>query len=199
MLTRIFLTLIVCGSVGFSPTLAGQDKSKLKQDFPLRISLLDESITPPGFLFVKYPYNPAAMVGTEFLLRKRPKHDLHLTGNLGFYFHRHIRTSVFLNTEIGYRYHLGRFSPTLRAGIGVAHAFSTAPVYVFNGEDYETGKNSGRPVLLPSVGFELAYRLKDQERSPELFFSYIFALEAPFAFVTLSHVLVGVGYKFYPF
>jgi len=139
------------------------------------------------------------MLGTEYQLRKRRKYDLHLTANLGFYFHRHIRSAVFLNTEIGYRYHFGRFSSSIRAGVGYAHAFSTSPVYVFDGEDYVEGENSGRPVLMPSLGLELAYSLKDQERSPTLFLSYIYALDAPFAPVTLAHVLVGAGCKFYPF
>lgn len=170
-----------------------------KAPLPLKISILDESLALPNFWFTRYSYNPAAMVGTEFILKEKEKTDWHLTANLGFYYHKDWQAAVFLNSEIGYRYHFGRFNAAARLGIGYAHVFATQPIYREVDGDFVAATDYGSPTFMPSLGLSLAYELQEKAYSPEVFLIFSSQVEVPFNFFTGLHQLVGVGVKFYPF
>ncbi|MEM8527194.1 MAG: hypothetical protein AAGG68_21315 [Bacteroidota bacterium] len=174
-------------------------QERSKDPIPLKISILDESIALPNFWFTRYSYNPAAMVGTEFILKEKEKHDWHLTANLGFYYHKDWQAAVFLNSEIGYRYHFGRFNAAARLGLGYAHVFATQPIYREVDGDFVAATDYGSPAFMPSLGVSLAYELKEQEYSPEVFLIFASQAEVPFNFFTGLHQMVGIGVKFYPF
>ncbi|MEN0051408.1 MAG: hypothetical protein AAF806_30360 [Bacteroidota bacterium] len=172
-----------------------QQKSDKKQDFPIHLSILDESTSLPNFWFLRYAYNPAFIVGTEYTLT----HDWHLTGNLGFFYRKEWQTAVFLLPEIGYRRHLNRWSFYPRLGLGYTHSFVARPVYKFEGTQFQEVSNLGSPFLTGSLSLNLSYQLKDQERSPEIYCSFMMMALVPFNNWAGLHQLVGVGYKFYPF
>ncbi|MEL6718233.1 MAG: hypothetical protein AAFP82_05920 [Bacteroidota bacterium] len=179
--------------------LLNQAQENSKAPLPLKISILDESLTLPNFWFTRYSYNPAAIIGTEFILKEKEKQDWHLTANLGFYYHKDWQAAVFLNSEIGYRYHFGRFNAAARLGLGYAHVFATQPIYREEDGDYVAAKDYGSPALMPSLGLSLAYELQEKEYSPEVFLTFMSQGEVPFNFFTGLHQLVGLGVKFYPF
>ena len=114
-----------------SPTLNKRDKSNRntetkKQFFPINISVMHESISVPFFTNpIKYKYNPTLLIGTEYLLKKKNKHDFHLSGNLGYYYHKNWESTLFSEVRIGYRYFLGRFSISTDIGIGLCTSIFT--------------------------------------------------------------------------
>jgi len=169
------------------------------RSLPVQILLLDESISLPGFSFLDYPYQPAFQLGTELSLKEGMKHDWHVAGNIGFYFHDDLRTAGFLNAQLGYRRTFGRFNASLAVGPGLAFAFAPQPVYVFENGTYQEGKNNGDLIFMPSGALNLAYRLRQAEKSPEVVFHYSLSLDAPFSVLPLPHLFVGLGLRFYPF
>ncbi|MEM6394958.1 MAG: hypothetical protein AAF741_01330 [Bacteroidota bacterium] len=177
-------------------TSAQRDKPSL----PIKISILQQSVDLPSFRFLNYSIKPAATIGTEYRLGRGKNHDWHLSGDVGFYFHRQLRTAVFARAGIGYRRYFGRFNFSARVLAGSALVFATEPVYGFQDGTYTEVKNSGQLVFMPSADISLAYRLKQNELAPELFLSYQIAIDSPFSpAATLPHLFVGGGLLFYPF
>lgn len=174
-------------------------QEKSLTNFPLKISILDESLALPNLQFLGFEYNPAMMIGTEYILKKKEKSDWHLTGNVGFYHHKDWQTAVFVNSEMGYRYHFGRLSASARLGIGYAHAFANKPVYGLKDGEWQEVKNTGVPKFISSLALGLEYRFNDAENSPSVFLTYMSAIDVPISIFNGLHQLVGVGVKFYPF
>jgi len=189
---RLFIVLLCLASLAFS-------QQGMAQSMPLKISVLDESISFPNFWFTNYSYNPSLMVGTERILKTKKNHDWHLTGNLGFYYHKDWQTGIFVNSEIGYRYHIKRFSISPKFGLGYVHTFSPKPSYRFEDGIYTRVKDFGNATLMPSLSIELAFKLSKTEQSPELFLTFMETAEIPFRLYNGIHQFVGLGYKFYPF
>lgn len=194
MIFKISFVLLI--SISASLSVSGQQNVPT---FPLKIVVADESILLPGFRFVDYRYEPAFLVGTEYPLSVNPRSGFHLLGTLGWYFHRHFRTSGFANIQLTYRLRVKRFHGSIGVGPGASLAFATQPVYAYNGETYVTGKNSGQLLFMPAAALELGYQLSTRPSAPELLFDYSFALEDPFALVPAPHLFVGIGVRFYPF
>lgn len=167
--------------------------------YPLKVSVLDESLILPGFKFLQYGYNPALMVGTEYKLNNNPVSSWHLTGNLGFFYHAQSQTGIFLNSEFGYRYHLNRWNFRLGTGLGYLHGFSNRPVYKREEGILVESTDFGSPTLMISASAEIGYQLKPGEQQPELFLTWMNSAEVPFNFYTGIHQFVGIGIKFYPF
>ena len=190
--TRLFLFLFLLTSFTLS-------QKGYSQSMPLKVSVLDESISFPNFWFTDYSFNPAIIIGTERLLKEKGNHDWHLTGNLGFYQHKDWQNGIFVNTEIAFRHHFGRLSVSPKLGIGYAHTFSPKPVYRFDNGEYRQVKELGNPTLMPSLSIELAFKINKTEQSPEVFLTFMESAEIPFRFYNGLHQFVGLGYKFYPF
>ncbi len=189
---RLFNILVLL--LFFSITQKG-----FSQTMPLKISILDESISFPNFWFTDYAFNPSLMIGTEHILKEKGNHDWHLAGNLGFYQHKDWQNGVFLNAEIAYRYHFKRLSIAPKFGLGYAHTFSPKSVYQFENGEYKPVKEFGNPTLMPSLSIELAFKINKTEQSPEVFLTFMESAEIPFRFYNGLHQFVGLGYKFYPF
>lgn len=189
------LMLMMCLSLGFS--LYAQKMEVTNKKIPIRIALMDESISFPNFWFTRYDYNPAVMLGTEHIFRHKNKQDWLLAGNVGFYHHKHWQTAVFLNVEIGYRYHLKRFNGSARLGLGYAHVFHPGPVYSSVDGTFEEVTDYGSPAFMPSLSLNIGYRIKEAPDSPELFLTFMSAADLPFNIFTALHQFVGVGCQFY--
>lgn len=191
-LTTVFVVLL-------ATILYGQEKEGIKQQFPIHVEVTDESISLPNLWFLKYRYNPAIKVGTEYLLKEKNKHDFHLTGSLGYYYHKDWQSTFHLLPEVGYRYDLKRVRLFARLGVGYAHVFSPKTVYKFDGSEFKEAKDFGVPKLITSLSLNVSYEVTQKENSPELYFTFTNTQELPFNTYTGVHQFVGFGCKFYPF
>lgn len=191
---KILLTLLSCYCVSLFSLQA-----QTKQEFPLTISLMDESLILPGFKFLQYSFNPAIMIGTEYVLKENPKSDWFLTGNLGLYYHDQSQLGALLQSEFGYRRKMGKWNASLRVGAAYLHSFSTKPVYLLENGTVSEGTDVGNPTFMPSAALSVGYRVGDQKYSPELFLIWMNSMELPFDYYTGAHQFTGIGIKFYPF
>lgn len=172
----------------------------IKQTLPISIAVLDESISLPNLWFLEYEYNPAIIIGTEYILKQKPKSDWHLTANVGFYYHKNWELGPFINSEIGYRRSLTkRFNLQGRFGLGYLHQFAGKTVYTFQEGTYKEKTDFGSPTLMGSLSFGCEYELKEKPFSPTVFFIYMGAAKLPFSIYNGLNQFVGLGYKFYPF
>lgn len=185
--------LITILFLSFYGKLLAQDSRPI----PIHISIMDESLSYPNHWFLGYEFNPAVMVGTEFLLKEKRNHDWHLATNLGFFYHKKIESAIFLNMEFGYRIHIKRFAIYPRLGLGYAHTFSPTPIYKPVDGKFEKVKDVGSPTFMPSLALNFSYQLKEEVSSPEIYFTFMSAGEIPFTRYNGLHQFVGFGYKFY--
>ena len=192
-------------NLNFSPLVKKQDKKSRntetkKQSFPINISVMHESTSVPFITSpIKYKYNPAILVGTEYLLKKKNKHDFHLSGNLGYYYHKNWESTLFSEIRIGYRYFIGRFSISTDIGLGYAHLFSLKPTYGFENGKFQEIKNYGRPTIQSSVSITPSYKLSKKINAAEIYLSYISVIQTSASATGGFHQFIGAGYKFYPF
>ncbi|MEL7530550.1 MAG: hypothetical protein AAFN10_04545 [Bacteroidota bacterium] len=185
--------ILALALLGFAP-LQAQDSH-----LPIRIGLMDHSHAFGNFWFLGYSYNPALMLGTEHILKAEGNYDFHLTGNLGFYHQSQSQTALFLNSEIGYRYRLNRWSANARMGLGYAHTFYPGPIYAVSGNQFEEVSQAGAPRFQPSISVGIGYRFGDDPYSPELGLRYMLAADLPLNLYTSLHQMVGLEFTFYPF
>lgn len=168
-----------------------------KSAWPLKISLLDESISLPNTWFLDYPYNPAIMVGTEFNIKSNPRNAIFLSGDLGFYHHKHWQNALFLNVGIGYRQDFWKMYASLRLGPGYSHAFAAAPVYKFEDGEYKEVTDWGSPKFSPFANLEIGYKFTSEPDSPSIYFT--FGQSVDLGLIPFPHQFVGLGFQFYPF
>lgn len=180
-------------------TIHAQQVDSLKHPLPLRIAVLDESMSLPNFWFTRYAYNPAIMIGTEYPLSQKARHDWYISANLGFYYHKKAQSAIFLNTALGYRYRLGRWQPSASLGLGYAHSFYPGQVYEYTDGAFQETSNTGHPNFMPSVALNLGYQIRNTAYSPSVFVTFMSAVDIPFRQETSLHQFVGIGYQFYPF
>lgn len=167
--------------------------------YPLKISIMDESITYPNGSFLRYSFNPAIMIGTERILKEKPKSHWYMTGNLGFFYHKDWQTGIFLNSEFGYQRNLGRWNVHGRLGLGYLHSFATGAVYKLDAGEFQEVTDKGTHTFMPSGTVGVGYRLGEGAYSPEIFLDMMVSVELPFNYYTGVHQFTGVGVKFYPF
>ena len=192
------ILLLALSLMGFA-TLFAQEKEKREQTFPLHISVMKESISLPVASPLKYRYNPAIIVGTEYLLKEKENHDFHLVGNLGYYYHKDWESTIFLNIGVGYRYNLKRWSIYPRLGIGYAHIFSSKPIYKFKGGQFRQVKDFGSPAGQGSFSLNTGYKLNKNDNSPVLYLTYMFTAQIPNSDFGGFHQFIGLGYQFFSF
>ena len=164
----ILTTILIFGATN----AYGQNSEKKKQLFPISITMMNESLSLP---FVSSPiqsrYNPAFIIGTEYTLKKRNKYDFHLSGNLGYYYHKDWESSFFTEIRFGYQYNINRFSISSELGIGYAHLFSPKPIYKFKDGQFQSVKDKGRPAFLSSFSIISSFKL-----SRKKFILYVFRI-----------------------
>lgn len=188
---------LVALCISFSSLWSQEDT--LRQRYPLRIAVMDESISLPNHWFLRYSYNPAIMIGTSYLLRQRPHYNWHLAGDVGFYHHKDWQSAVFLRAAIGYQHNWKRFSGSARLGLGYAHIFHPAPVYKPDGNRLEQQSDFGSPAFMPSLALHFTFRLRDDESSSAIGLIVMQAADVPFNIFTSLHQMVGLSYTLYPF
>jgi hypothetical protein len=181
-------------------TIYAQEIKTKKQLFPISISLMHESISLPFVTNpIKYQYNPALSISTEFLLKKKRKYDLHLSGNLGYYYHKDWESTLFTEIKFGYRYQIKRFSISPKLGLGYAHIFTPKPIYGFEDGKFQEIKDKGRSAFQSSISIIPSYKLFQKENSAEVYLTYTFTIQYPYSETNGFHQFIGIGYKFYPF
>ena len=148
---------------------------------------------------IKYEYNPAFLIGTEFILKKKNKHAFYLSGNLGYYYHKDWESTPFVEIRIGYRYNIKRFSITSSVGLGYAHIFTPKPIYGFQDDKFQEIKDKGTSALQSSLSIIPSFKLFKKENSAEFYLTYTFAIQYPNSETKGFHQFIGAGYKFYPF
>ncbi len=178
--------------------LSAQNTSLNNQDWPIKLSILDESISYPTLKLFQWSYNPAFTIGTEYLWKEKEKSSWYFGTDLGFYHHEDWKSAVFVLGSLGYRRHFGRLNLVLSLGTGYAHTFTTKPVYRNENGEWQRVSEKGNPALMLQVKSELSYALKDKSLSPELFISFAMAADVPFSIFSGLHQLTGIGFKFYP-
>ena len=177
-----------------------QNTETKKQLFPINISVMHETASLPFVSNpIKYIYNPAILIATEYVLKKQNKHDFHLSGNLGYYYHKDWESTLFTEIRFGYRKQIKRFSISPDIGLGYAHIFSTKPIYGFENGKFQEIKDKGRSAFQSSISLIPSYKLSTKENSSEIYFIYTFTIQLPFSETSGFHQFVGLGYKFYPF
>ncbi|MEL6671008.1 MAG: hypothetical protein AAFR61_02420 [Bacteroidota bacterium] len=169
------------------------------ENYPLRITLMDESVSLPSFQALTYSFHPAIMIGTEKKLNQHPIHQWILSANLGFYHHATSQSALFLLPEIGYRYEPGKWYASARFGLGYSHAFYFGPEFRYEGGEIAPVSGYGQGALIPSLALETGYRWKDKANSPAVYLLWMNNLEVPFHIYTPVHQFVGLGLSFYPF
>ncbi|MEO0895189.1 MAG: hypothetical protein AAFY71_02135 [Bacteroidota bacterium] len=187
----IFLSLLA-----FGWQLHAQEK--LSQ-LPIRISVMDESISLPNGWFTRYSFNPAITVGTEYVLKGEGASQLIVGGNLGYYYHKNWQSAFFLNGELGYKQHFNRLAAYLKLGVGYAHAFTPQPIFEGTETSTQEARDWGYPIFMPSATVGLSYRLRNEPYSPEIFAQMMTSAEFPFNLYSGLHQFVGLGFTFYPF
>lgn len=176
-----------------------QVTSKL-HDFPLRITLADESISLPTFWFIDYSFNPSIQIGTERIIKEKSKSNWAIVGNAGFYYNKNWQAAVTLTGGMGYRLFFNRWNFNPRLEVGYGHIVETNPVYRLDDNGIvQKIKNYGTPLGISTLSLNVGYALNDQARSPEIFVTFASSVELPLRLPTGVHQFVGIGLQFYPF
>jgi len=172
------------------------------KQYPIRVSVFNESTAVPFTRFFTMPIHPGGQIGTEFVYHQKTKTYLYQTANLGYVFHNFLYQAVFLNSELGLDYKF-RFGLNAKAliGLGYMHSFATQQEYVLRNGIYMSKPDLGNARLIPSLSIGAGYRLsKKKENSPELFVLYQSWLEYPYSpgFIpVMTHINLQIGAKFY--
>lgn len=194
----IFLTVLTLLSIICYAQAQTTTTSKW-QDYPLRVTLADESISLPNFWFTNYPFNPSVQIGTEHIWKQKERSNWAILGNVGFYYHKNWQAALTLTSGIGYRRHFGRWNINPRLELGYAHVWETNPVYKIENGQPRKVTNFGNPLGTTGLSLNIGYALTDKPRSPEIFVTYGSSIEVPLHLPTGVHQTVGVGVQFYPF
>lgn len=170
-----------------------------QQSWPLKISLIDHSLSIPTTWFLGYGVDPGLMLGTEYRLKEKGGHQLYLSGNLGLYYQARVETGLFLQVDIAYRYQWKRWYAGLGLGPGYAHTFFTTPEYRYADGTFSPAPQNGRPHIVLAGGVELGYQLGEKPESPRLSFVFREQIHSPLTFYNGFHQLVGLSCTFFPF
>ncbi len=155
--------------------------------------VMDESIALPGGAAFAYPFEPAFGAELSYPLKETRHGTWTLTGGLGYYRHRYVRSAVHADASFGYRWTPGRFSAAGMVGLGYAHAFVYERVFAFEDSDYREVRNAGTGVFSPSLALTLGYRLGDGARPISVLARARSSFESPFALLPLPHFFFGFG------
>jgi hypothetical protein len=177
-----------------TPRRADAEPAPETRPFPLRVSVLNESISLPSPERLFSRLNPGAEVGTELTYQRTRGYTLFQSFNLGLFHHPGFSTSAYVDTAFGYRSTLlaGLFAE-LSLGIGYLANVSALPLYVQEEGVYRRAS----PLLhrfIARSGVGLGY----QVGSLSPFITYSLMIEAPFlrAFSpVLPHQLMQLGVR----
>lgn len=173
-----------------------------KKDFPVNVSVLNESTSIPFTRFFTVPVHPGMQLGTEFNYRNKSHSRLFQTANICYFYHNYLAQGVGLNSELGYEYRLkSGLAFTALLGVGYMHTFATTEEFTFKNGEYIKRADRGNARFYPSVSLDLGYYLKkSQVTSPKLFIRYQSWAEYPYSpdFIpVMTHINLHVGAKLF--
>ncbi|MEO1448145.1 MAG: hypothetical protein AAFV07_01390 [Bacteroidota bacterium] len=170
-----------------------------QQSWPVKIGVMDHSLSIPNFWFLRYGFNPTVTVGTEYTLKQKGGHQLFLSGNLGAYHQQKVETGIFLQTDISYRYQWKQWYAGIGLGPGYAHTFFTTPEYRYGEGDFSDASKVGHSYFMLAAGLELGYQFNESPTSPRVALQFREQLYSPLSLYNGFHQLVGVSFSFFPF
>jgi len=179
--------------------LAQSPDNKTEQGWPLRISLMDESLSLPGFSFLRYSYQPAFALATEYTLKEKGNHDWHVSASLTGYHHARSQTGLILLPQLGYRQQIGRFA--MRAGLGAGYAATwiPGPTYTLEEGEVITRSTAFSSYFTAGLSLGLEYNLSPSLSSPKLGLDYLATGYLPFSLYAGFRHFIGLSFTFYPF
>ncbi|GAB3252585.1 hypothetical protein GCM10027347_11750 [Larkinella harenae] len=184
----LLASLWVCLQLLATQVAVGQ---RSESGLPLRISLLNEAASLPSLSRLVSSLNPGVSVGTEFYYHQGEKHQWFQSLNLGGFSHRQLTTSLFVTSEVGYRFWAGKINLDLKVGPGYLLNKSAAPLYHYDGIEFV--KRSGYQHRFAATA-GLSIGIEAGPVTP--FVSYNVLIEAPFLrdnSLFLPHQLIQVG------
>jgi hypothetical protein len=158
----IFTTLVVILIGNSGSNLIGQDVEPKKQwieKHPLDFAFGNFSVGLPFSNIFINKFYPALTMGTEFYYRNKSHSQIYQTLKIGGYYTKYSTSSIFVNSETGYRYSFG-FGLFADADIGVAYSqlFRPSAIYKLNSNgEYEHVRDWGKPSLVADFSLSLGY------------------------------------------
>lgn len=149
------------------------------------VSVFNNGTSLPGQGYVglfSKTIHPGITFGTYHYYQTRPKHDLFQSFKLGYFYHRHSQHAIQLYSELGYRYktNSGFYAEGLIGG-GYLHSFADVQQFKWDGNQYVTKTNWGRPQLMATASLALGYNFQTKYQKPiRLFLQYQFWMQTPF-------------------
>lgn len=182
------ILLGICLQLLLTQVVVGQ---RSVNSWPLRVSFLNESASLPSVSRLVSTLNPGLGLGTELYYHQGKKHQWLQTLNLGGFSHQQLATSLFVTSEIGYRFFAGKINLDLKVGPGYLLNKSAAPLYHNNGVEFV--KMSGwQHRFAATAGFSVGV-----ETGPVTpFLAYNLMIEVPFLrdnSLFLPHQMIQVG------
>jgi hypothetical protein len=167
----------------------------------LTIGLFNEAAIPPLFNSFKPPLHPGVSAGVERFLAQRKKHYWSWASNIAFYHHRMLENGLFINTEIGLNYPLGRtraFYAQSFLGVGYLRTYVPGKVYKFENGGYVEQNDKGTGHFIPSLSLRGGYKPWNKSGNASgLFVQYqVFvdtSFSSPNAIPILPHGLLYAG------
>lgn len=139
---------------------------------PIELSAGNFSVGMPFSKIFIGKYYPAVTAGTEFYYRKTVHSSIYQVLRIGVYYNKYSTSSIFINTDFGYRYTCG-FGLFADAGLGAgySHLFRPGAIYKQNSSgDYEQVRDWGSPSLMADYTLSIGYDLTNQVNLPVSFF-----------------------------
>ncbi|MFQ5641877.1 MAG: hypothetical protein ACE5IR_28205, partial [bacterium] len=182
--------------------IAGADSTKTKEPFPLVIAVGTHTLSFPWHNKpLTFQFNPALIIGTEFMHKNWKHFRISQPVNLGYFQHKYIESGLFLNTDLAFSYATGfGLHADFLLGAGYLHAFSRREVFELKNGEYEKVTDWGRPAAMISLAAALGYQFKSNRRfSFSPFIQYRWFVQTPFSeeIPLMTHLLLTVGTKIY--
>lgn len=158
--THVFIAALL--SINIMQLNAQDSLKKQKQDFPIALSVTSHSWAfPLTDLFRLNPYYPGLNVNTEYYYRKRAKHKLFQTAEIGGFLNNSSGSAFYLNSNFGYRF-TAKFGLMLDVslGLGYFHGFHPRTIYTQDSDGtFSKVKDKGIPSLSANFATGLGYDL----------------------------------------
>lgn len=172
-----------------------------EKDFPINISIFNESTAIPFTKVFTTPVHPGIQIGTEFNYTNKVHSRFLQTINISYFYHNHLAQGIGLNTELGYEYRLKfGFAFESLLGVGYMHTFATSDEFTFSNGEYIKKVDKGNSRFYPSLSLDIGYYLNKNKNSPKIFIRYQSWVEYPYSpgFIDImSHVNIHIGTKIF--
>jgi hypothetical protein len=166
------MVLVITGLLGCTYSVATGQKAETKNKWikkhPVDFAMGSFSAGIPFSKIFSKDFYPLATLGTEFYYRHKKHSQIYQTLKIGGYYSKYNTSSVFINTEVGYRYTLGlRVYADVNLGIAYSHLFRPNAIYkVKNNKNYEQIPDWGKPSLMANYSLTVGYNFSEHTQRP---------------------------------